>query len=89
VKSLTQELRLVSKSEESKLRWVAGFYYQDIDTDFVETITAPSFADYANTPGHPFTAFLPVPPFLSWADLIAGPPTFVTPAAVADGIFLL
>ena len=82
VKSVTQELRLVSNDENSKWQWVAGFYYQDINTDFFETITVPGFADYANTPGHPFTAFLPVPPFLSWANLISGPPTFVSSEAV-------
>lgn len=80
--SVTQEIRLISNNNDSKWDWVAGFYYQDISTDFFEAITVPSFADYANTPGHPFTAFLPVPPFLSWANLIAGPPTFVSQAAV-------
>lgn len=82
VESVTQELRIVSNDEDSRLQWVAGFYYQDIDTDFFEVITVPGFADYANTPGHPFTAFLPVPPFLSWANIISGPPTFVSSDAV-------
>lgn len=86
VDSVVQELRLIS-SGESRLQWVAGFYYQDIDTDFTETITVPSFADYANTPGHPFTAFLPVPPFLSWANLVAGPPGFVPQSAIDAEIF--
>lgn len=87
VESVTQEIRLVSNNEDSKWQWVAGFYYQDIDSDFSETIVVPDFANYANTPGHPFTAFLPVPPFLSWAQLIAGPPGFVSPAAVTAETF--
>jgi outer membrane receptor protein involved in Fe transport len=85
-KSFAQELRLVSATE-GRLDWVAGFYYQDIEAEFVEDILAPGFADYANTPGHPYTAFLPVPPFFSWADLISGPPGFVPQSAVDAEIF--
>lgn len=87
VESVAQELRLVSSGEQ-RLEWVAGLYYQDISTEFVEEIPVPGFADYANTPGHPFTAFLPVPPFLSWANLVAGPPGFVSQAAIDSELFL-
>ena len=85
-KSVVQEIRLISTGE-NKLDWIAGFYYQDIETDAYEPLFMPGFADYANTPGHPFTAFLPVPPFLSWANLVAGPPGFVTQAAIDAEIF--
>ncbi|MGH8246389.1 MAG: TonB-dependent receptor [Gammaproteobacteria bacterium] len=85
-KSFAQEVRLVSTAE-GKLDWVAGFYYQHLDRDLFDVITSPGFADYANTPGHPYTAFLPVPPFLSWANLIAGPPGFVPQAAVDSEVF--
>ena len=87
-KSVVQEIRLISTGED-KLDWIAGFYYQDIDVDSFETIYVPGFANYANTPGHPFTAFLPVPPFLSWANLISGPPGFVSQAAVDSEIFFI
>lgn len=80
-KSVVQELRLVSQGE-SKFDWVAGFYYQDIDFKDVEDTFSPGFAAYANTPGHPFAALLGAPPFLSWANLVAGPPGFVTQAAI-------
>ena len=86
VESVAQELRLVSTGE-GKWNWVAGVYYQDIDTSFFEDIIIPDFANYANTPGHPFTAFLPVPPFLSWANIVGGPPGFVTQAAIDSEIF--
>ena len=86
VKSFAQELRLISNGD-GRLDWVAGFYYQDINSDFSEDIAIPSFADYANTPGHPYTAFLPVPPFLSWANLVAGPPGFVSQDAIEDELF--
>jgi outer membrane receptor protein involved in Fe transport len=86
IKSFAQELRLISNSD-GKLDWVAGFYYQNIDSDFIEDIAIPTFADYANTPGHPYTAFLPVPPFLSWANLVAGPPGFVSQDAIDAELF--
>ena len=80
--SVVQELRLVSQGE-SKFEWVAGFYYQDIEKGTGPSpIFAPGFANYANTPGHPFAALLGAPPFLSWANLVAGPPGFVTAAAI-------
>lgn len=82
VESVVQEIRLISQVDDSKWDWVAGFYFEDNSRNNVEPIVVPTFADYANTPGHPFTAFLPVPPFLSWANIISGPPGFVTPAAV-------
>jgi outer membrane receptor protein involved in Fe transport len=86
VKSFAQEFRLISNGD-GRLDWVVGLYYQDIDSDFSEDIAIPSFADYANTPGHPFTAFLPVPPFLSWANLVAGPPGFVSQDAIEAELF--
>ena len=85
-KSVVQEIRLISQGE-SKFDWVAGFYYQDIDVDTFEDVISPGFANYANTPGHPFTAFLPVPPFLSWANIVGGPPGFVTQAAIDAEVY--
>jgi len=79
--SFAQEVRLVSTTD-SRWQWVVGVYHQEIDRDVSETLRVPGFAEYANTPGHPYTQFLPVPPFLSWADLVAGPPGFVTQAAI-------
>ncbi|MCY3750390.1 MAG: TonB-dependent receptor [Gammaproteobacteria bacterium] len=91
-KSVVQELRLISQGE-SKVDWIAGFYYQDIDfTDF-EDVFSPGFAAFANTPGfsgapgNPFAAF-PLPPFLSFANILAGPPTFVTQAAIDAESFI-
>lgn len=86
-RSFAQELRLVSTAK-SRWRWVAGMFYQQIDREVAETVSVPGFAEYANTPGHPYTAVLPVPPFLSWANLIAGPPGFVSQAAVDAEVFV-
>lgn len=70
-KSVVQELRLISQGE-SKLEWVAGFFYEDNSHSTSSFSLLPGFADYANTPGHPFAALLGAPPFLSWANLVAG-----------------
>ena len=85
--NIVQELRLVSQSE-SKFEWVAGFYYQDTDIFVHEFDTVVGFANYANTPGHPFAALLGAPPFLSWANIIAGPPGFVPQSQVDDEVWI-
>ena len=91
VESVAQELRLISQGE-SKLEWVAGFYYQDIESTTVEPIFVPGFAEFANTPGYAGTPgnpfqFFGLPPFLSYANIVAGPPGFVTQAAIDAEIF--
>lgn len=81
-KSVVQELRLTSKGE-SKFDWIVGFYYENIEFNTAPSmIFVPGFAEYANTPGHPFTALFGLPPFLSFADLVSGPPGFVTQAGI-------
>jgi iron complex outermembrane recepter protein len=45
--TFTQELRLVSQGE-SRLTWLAGIFYLDIDEKTTSTETAPGLSDYGN-----------------------------------------
>lgn len=80
--SFIQEIRLVSQNE-SALSWIAGFYYQDIERTRAENIFVPGFANFANTPSHPFVA--PAP--LSFANLLAGA-LGVLPQSISNELFL-